>query len=87
VQINTALYPVERVIGGRFELDAGGFLRREIGKTRHRQGDQRNGDERDDWKQLLQGMMRSMSNAGPLWASRRANTMARPAHRRGWHIT
>ncbi|CCV11124.1 hypothetical protein MESS4_280061 [Mesorhizobium sp. STM 4661] len=87
MQVDAALDPVERVVRRRLELDARRLLRGEIGESRHHQADQRDGDESDNREELLQLLRRPMVGSRPLWATPRVNTMARPIHHDGWHIT
>jgi hypothetical protein len=63
MKIDAALDPVERVVRRRLELDAGGFPSGEIGESRHRQADQRDGNEGDDREELLQLLIRPMDGS------------------------
>ncbi len=81
MQVDAALDAVERIIGRRLEFDARRLLRGEIGKARHRQADQRDGDEGDDREKLLQRMLRCPWQFGPFMGKspRQHNGAAKPS--------
>ena len=64
MQVDPALDAVQRIVGGRFELDARGLFRGEIGKAGHRQAGERHGGEGDYGKILFQSPIRFFKAPG-----------------------